>query len=944
MYRVSQQKTVGSICENVVAPDQVDRLVSTGSTLLAPTSKEGIVMKASFKLGSSLCAVTLSLGTAAHAQQAPAEIATSNSAGVVATASDVAAAAEIVVTGTSIRGVAPVGSSIVAIGRSDIEASPSVTTAQLLQETPQVFNFGVSDSSRNGTGGAGNITGGTSINLRGLGPYATLTLINGRRPVPNGTTAGFIDPSTIPTIALERVEIVPDGASAIYGSDAVAGVANLILRRNVQGLSAQGRVGFGDGYRDAQISLIGGHKWNSGQITIAYQHSYRSSLNGTDRDYYRSNLTSSGGTDYRVTQCAPGNIVLGTQSYAIPAGGATSTNLVAGTVNRCDNIRNQDILPQQKFNAASLTFDQEITDNLSMFVDAYGSIRELERASATAAQNLTVPNTNAFYVAPAGTNPSRETVQYSFANDYGPTRRGEAYSKAWQVFAGLDWKFGNDLKLSGYGSYGWNKDQSIGRNNINTTVLTAALASSNPATAFDPYGQGRTSKAVLDAIGDYVVVTPGRTIQKSAELKLDGPLFALPAGDLRFAVGASYVDLALLTGQFRGAPSALTGSERDLGRKVKSAYAEVLVPIVGASNAIPGIQRLDLDLAGRIEDYNDVGSTSNPKIGVNWAPTSGMVVHGSFGTSFRAPTLTQLRSAGGSQIYLQNYSDPTANNGAGGIIQGVAINGDNLNLRPETATTWSVGADFTPAFAPGLRASFNYFDIQYKGQITGVLANLNVLQQEAAYTAVITRNPSQAFLQDLVNSGRIINGGTAANVLATKLFVDGRNNNLGVTKTNGIDFDLAYTLNTDTAGTFRFGLKGTRFLKFNVALTPTAPIVNRLNTIDYPLKLRARASLGWTKGGISAGGFVNYANAYLNNQTNPSQEIKSYTTVDLNLSYRISDPTWRNLKIGLEATNVFDRNPPFANIAPTGNGGGGFDPQNANPVGRVVALTLGFDL
>lgn len=859
-----------------------------------------------------------------------------------AATSDDNAMAEIIVTGTSIRGAAPVGSSIVSVGRADIDNSPSVTTAQLLQETPQVSNLGVSDSSRNGTGGAGNITGGTSINLRGLGPYATLTLINGRRPVPSGTTASFIDPSTIPTIALERVEIVPDGASAIYGSDAVAGVANLILRRGVEGLSAQGRIGFGADYRDAQLSLIGGHKWDTGQITVAYQHSYRSNLNGRDRDFFRSDLRDRGGSDYRVNQCSPPNIVMGGTSYAVPMTGPTPTNLVGGTVNRCDNISYQDILPEQKYNSASLTFDQDITENLSLFVDAYASERKLQRIQAPIAQTLVVPTSNAFYVAPAGAT-GRQTVQYAFSEDLG-TRTTEAYSRAYQVFAGLDWNFGSGLKLSGFGSYGWNKDQATGRTNLNTAALTAALASSDPATALDPYGLNRTSQSVLDAIGNFQTITPGRAIQKTAELKLDGPMFTLPGGEVRFAVGASYLDLGLKTGQLRGAVGQETGTILNLGRKIKAAYAEVLIPIFGPDNAIPGIEKLDLDLAGRIEDYSDVGSTSNPKIGLNWTPTTGIVLRGSYGTSFRAPTLTQLRSAGGSQIYLQNYSDPTANGGAGGTIQGVAINGDNLDLKPEKATTWSFGAEFTPGFAPGARLSVNYFNINYRGQITGVLANLNVLQQESAYAAVITRNPSQAFLQDLVNSGRVINNGTAANVLATTLFIDGRPNNLGVTKTDGLDFDLSYTMDTDKVGSFRFALRGTRFFKYDVALTPTAPIIDRINTIDYPLKLRGRASMGWNYGDIAANAFVNYSNGYTNNQTNPATKVKSFTTVDLALSYRITQPEWHNLKLGIEATNVFNRQPPFVNIAPTGNGGGGFDPQVANPIGRIIAVTMGFDL
>ena len=850
---------------------------------------------------------------------------------------------EIIVTGTSIRGVAPVGSSIVSVGRAEIEASPSVTTAQLLQETPQVFNFGVSDSSRNGTGGAGNITGGTSINLRGLGPYATLTLVNGHRPVPNGTTAAFVDPSSIPTIALERVEIVPDGASAIYGSDAVAGVANLILRRNVEGVQTQVRYGFGDHYRDFQVSGIAGHKWNTGQVTIAYQHVYRSDVWGRDRDYYKSDLTGRGGTNFTVTQCNPGNIVVGGTSYAIPAGGATRTNLVAGTVNRCDNISYQDIIPRQKYDSASLTFDQEITDRLKLFVDAFASERQQRRRTATATQNLTVPNTNAFFVAPAGTNPTTETVQYSFAGDYGSYRVAPSFSKTYQIFGGLNWDLGHKLNLNGYGSYGYNKDQNISVTTINTAALTTALASNSTATAFNPFGTGANGAGVLDAVGNYIVVNPGREKQWDAGVKLDGPLFALPAGDLRFALGAEYLDLNLVAGQSRGRPDALTGFRRNLSRNVKSTYAEIAVPIVNEDMNIPGILRLDLDVAGRVEKYSDVGSTRNPKVGVNWAPFRGLVVRASYGTSFRAPTLAQISSVSGGQIYLQNYSDPTANNGAGGIIQGVAISGDSNSLTPEKATTWSVGADYDPSFVPNLRLSLNYFHISYRGQIVGLLSNLNVLSQESIYGGLVVRNPSAAFLQALVATGNTINGGTAANVLATRLFVDGRQNNLGTTLTDGLDLQLNYTLPTDHIGTFRFGLRGTRYFRFEVAQTPTASLIERLNTIDYPLKLRGRGSLAWSLGGISATTFVNYSNGYLNNQTTPNQRIKSYTTVDANLGYRFSTGFAKGLRLGLEATNLFDRDPPFANIAPTGNGGGGFDPQNASPIGRVIALTAGFD-
>ncbi len=313
---------------------------------------------------------------------------------------------EIVVTGTSLRGAPPVGSSLIQVGRAEIDASPAVTTTQLVREVPQIFNFGVTDSARNQSGGAGNIVYGNSINIRGLGPFATLTLINGRRPVAQGTLGASVDPGNIPAIALERVEIIADGASAVYGSDAVAGVANLILRRRYEGIGADVQYGWGADNKEFTANAIVGQDWGSGYFTLAGQHSYRSALSGLDRDFYNSDLRARGGADYRVTQCFPGNLQIAnagvTTNYAIPAGGATSANLVAGTTNRCDNIKSTDILPEQETNSVSLTFDQDITDRLHLFIDGLWARRDGFRKSAVVTQNLVVPSTNAFFVAPAG--------------------------------------------------------------------------------------------------------------------------------------------------------------------------------------------------------------------------------------------------------------------------------------------------------------------------------------------------------------------------------------------------------------------------------------------------------------------------------------------------------------------------------------------------------------
>ena len=199
-----------------------------------------------------LAAAGASAPLAAHAEDAP-------------PAQEATNLDEITVTGSRIRGSQPVGSTVTEVTREDIETLAPLSTAALIQKLPQVFNLGVSENSRGQSGGSGNITYGTSINLRGIGPYATLTLLDGHRAVPQGTTGFAVDPSIIPTLALERVEVVADGASGLYGSDAIAGVVNLIPRRNFEGVEVSMRGARADEYDERQIGAIGGFGWSSGR-------------------------------------------------------------------------------------------------------------------------------------------------------------------------------------------------------------------------------------------------------------------------------------------------------------------------------------------------------------------------------------------------------------------------------------------------------------------------------------------------------------------------------------------------------------------------------------------------------------------------------------------------------------------------------------------------------
>ena len=229
---------------------------------------------------------------------------------------------EIIVTGSRVRGEPPVGSTVTTLGRAEIETTSAVTVDRMIKEIPQNFDLGVSENSRGQSGGSGNITYGNTVNLRGIGPYATLVMIDGHRVTYNSRS---IDPSVLPSLGVERVEVVADGASAIYGSDAVAGVVNVIPRRTLNGVEAFARAGVsGDGvFHEYSAGAAAGKVFDRGQVMVAYEHVERSNLWGNDRSFFTSNQTANGGPDGRTTRCYPGTIKIGATTYAIPTTGVT---------------------------------------------------------------------------------------------------------------------------------------------------------------------------------------------------------------------------------------------------------------------------------------------------------------------------------------------------------------------------------------------------------------------------------------------------------------------------------------------------------------------------------------------------------------------------------------------------------------------------------------------
>jgi iron complex outermembrane receptor protein len=886
------------------------------------------------------CASGLALSIAAFAF-APAAIAQE----VAETEADVTSIGEIVVTGTSIRGVAAAGSPTVGIGLEELKASGASTISDATRMLPQVLNLGADESRSSFTGGAqdaaANATAVRSANLRGIGPEATLLLINGRRFAPNGTIKALGDMDQIPASALQRVEVVTDGASAIYGSDAVAGVVNLITRRNFDGAETTGRYGFADGLEQFNFSQTFGKTWNGGSMFFAYEKNKRSNLSGADRDFASQDRRDRGGTDARPFTAAPGNIVVNGVRYGLPAGPGTGLtwSQLSPNANRFDEAAYADLLPAQERDTVFLNVFQDINDRLQVWYEGFYTKRDFDLAQPPALFTLSVPNTNPWFVGPPGA--TAVTVEYRLADDLDPNSSG--FENAQQHAVGFNYDIFGDWRLSGYAQNNISRGMQDRKSTLNNAALNAALRSSNPATAFNPFGDGtfniRNNPQLLDIL-DANRATYGTNITNDLSLKLDGPLFSVPAGQVRVAVGAEYHDNSYKQSLYA---SNVLASGEDVTkfinnhRTVSSVYGEVFVPVVSPDMNIPFVRRFDISVAARWEEYSDFGTTSNPKIGLIWSPIEDLNLRATYGTSFRAPSLVDS-AAQIKNIFISNVTDPLS---ATGTTRGMTYNGGNDQLGPETATTWSGGFDWKPSFFDGFSLSAGYYRIDYENRID--VAPGSSLTQPSIYAAYIQRRPDasdvagnaayNAMVAGLMGSPDLQN--PIEPVTNINVVLDLRKQNLGSMFQDGYDINAAYRFD-NAYGDWRVSLDVAKILTVERKSAPTTPWVDVLDTFGNPVDLRVRAGLGWRMDGWSANAFANYTDSYRNTAVSPNVMVDSWTTYDLTAAYQFEGEGWRNgLRVSVNAMNVLDEDPPVVI-----NGTLSWDSQAASAMGRFVSFEV----
>lgn len=827
---------------------------------------------------------------------------------------------EIIVTGTYIRGVAPVGSNLVGITRKDIEVIGASSTPELLASIPQLNSF---NTAPRASGGGFNLFAPA---LRSLPATATLTLMNGHRLVGGSVQNTNPDYPLLPDLAIERVEIIADGASAVYGSDAIAGVVNFIAREDVEGAEASVRYGAADEYYQFSASGLFGHNWGTGSFLAAYQYMENDNISGGERDYRVLDFRPWGGVDTRAINCPLANVRMpstGNTNYADPA-------LIPNTTNYCDGGAPVDLFPESRLHSVYVTAKQELSDNVTMWGDLLYSDRLDHIRVAAPAQTVYLLYTNPFFKRPTGNSDYWETVLFRMDNIFGSDFLEQTdNAKVGNSSAGFDIELNGGLNLSIYGTYGWTNNDAF-QPGVDSVALTAAAAGTTLDTALDPFGQGTSPAVIANIIDNPTDVTIDQRTYLGAA-RIDGPLADLPGGELKFAAGTEYRRETFAQRGYVG----VTPVPENLDRNIYSVFGEVYVPIFGAGNEATLLKGLALSLSARYDHYSDFGDTTNPKVGLIWNPVEDVTVRGTLGTSFRAPGMREIGATVGSVYLPAAWAAVLAFDPTRGLnqVNTIYLIGGNAELQPEEADTQSFGIDWQPSFLPNFSASVTFYDINFDGAISTPSASL--LFSDPNLESYIIRDPTADEVDAFLTESEAVPINLPVPLPPIGNLLDQRLGNFGIRDTNGLDYSFNYNWDTDFGAVFA-GLAGTYILEFNTKLSPASDTTDSLR-LGVP-ESAFRATLGFIAGSVNVTSFVNYRSGITNTYNTPTglgvYEASSYVTVDLRAAWTLPFGGYaEGTELVLQVNDLFDEEPPFF---PGNDGIGG----PYNPIGRFIALNL----
>lgn len=879
------------------------------------------------------------------------------------------------VTGSSIKRVANEGALPVQIISYDQIEKQGITSAEQLLSIISSNGTGADNmTSGNNVFGADadRVSGGASFaSLRGLGPNSTLVLLNGRRIATHGASGKAVDLNSIPMGAIARVEILKDGASAIYGTDAIGGVINFILKTNYNGVEVSGTTNStqAGGGMQRRASLLAGHgnlEEDRYNIMVSLTADNDDKLSSNQRNFANGFQPGRGlspdttGTPY-ANQLTGTGTALGT-SFTVP--GSTNQYLQANPLSfqgKCDTVAGMSqyqtalwskvtsplrttyscaydyggdyviSFPVERVNLLSRgTF--KLAQDHTMFVELLGSRTKATaeftpmQIQATAANGGLYPVGGAYYQdlsAYISTFDKTKPISYKWrANDFG-NRTQENTTDNIRLLVGFEGTVGRWDYKAGVSHAESKTNTKLTDGYAYTAALFPALASG----IINPWvGPGQTqtdaAKALIESTkfrGDF---QHGKTTLTGIDGSLSGEVMQLPAGPLSAAVGfdlrrESYAfgqDIDATTVYLSPGNAALDKASRN----VKAVYAELLVPIV---------KDLEMQLALRRDDYSLVGATTNPKVSFRYQPASWLLFRGSANKGFLAPSFTQLYSG---QLYQELSSGVIDTVGCGrhpgdpAFCAPARLNyfsGGNPNLKPETSKQGSLGMVIEPF--KGYSASLDYWAINSKDRILNRSATI-VLQNAALLPQYIIRNPDDTI--NYVQGGWINAAGSRTRGADLSLRGEG--------KVNGFKWNA--TLDGTWTQSFKFAeIAGQEYKEY----------VGNFYTRDLYLRWKHNATFSLSRGDWSGLLAQKYSSGYKDQVPNGgalpypvgfNPDVSSYTTYSLSGTYT----GFKNTTITVGIQNLFDRDPPFTAHNVDDVVGAGWDPRVADPRGRSLSFQV----
>jgi iron complex outermembrane receptor protein len=936
----------------------------------------------------------------------------------------------VVVTGSSIRGISPVGSSLITMDQQQLQHTGGQDVTQMLADVPSIEGFGDS-----GRAAASSSNGGPGIaiyihQLGANGSGSTLVLVDGHRVVESGVTNYFVDPNTIPSNMIQRVDVLAEGASAVYGSDAVAGVVNFITRKNYEGIQLSGQGSFSNGTSTWQGGALFGHQWDGGGFVVGATYQAGSQLKNTSRPFTNplaqparataEGLTGPNSTNFGNFNCDPatiqangaGNIYLSAQS---------ATNVVNTPANQiCSNWQYGALLPSQVRENSMIKLTQRIGSNLTFGMDVVLDERTSQQIQSRGTITATVygagPQANPFYTNPPGVTATRQTIRYDFDSLYGPGALSTGGDDTFWGDASLSYNVDDNWIVDFMGVVG--RDDAYAGNNFglvspasaflalngtaqtggsttatdipgqNVVSLNLPLTTSNALDVWNPAATNRTSPTVLKSLINNENTNHG--IYSIVDLKLmaQGSPVSLPAGDVKLAFGMEQLNTHI--DEFGTKVGSAAGANVDslyfnypFSRMDTAEFVEADFPLVDQAMNVPLVDKFELNLALRHDDYSDFGPTTNYKASFNWDVIEGVRLRANMSTSFVAPPLNLV----GGKLGLANFSNVAGATGGGSIpvqyypqvtqfgiagctaasvtcsitsLQGISRSIGDPNATSQKGRGYSVGVDLTPDFLPGFFGALTYWNVELAGGMTG--PPFGIITTNATLINNLTLYPACAPQSAITNWSTSLGGApipqTSSFPSCVQFTYEGLTTNYLYLYVDGIDAQLNYQFDTDF-GRFTIGDNLTQTLKFDDAFsyktTPTPDQIfstlnsDGLNTAFPTLATSMRAHLGWDYEGISAGLYMNYSGAYRNvgSPVNPivnnahnvwsgvgGDHVKANVTFDLHLGYDMTDLLPGQQQFTLVVSNLFDKTPPYFNSS------SGYDNTVANPIGRTI--TVGF--